>query len=247
MSNKFNNKVALITGAGSGIGKSTALLLAQQGVSVVVSDINLEAAQKVVDEIVALGGKAAANKANTAEPEDMKTAVEFAVSTFGALHLAFNNAGILGEVNSTEELSIEGWRRVIDVNLNAVFYSMHYEVPAILAAGGGAIVNTASIAGLIGIQNISGYVAAKHGVTGLTKAAALEYADKGIRINSVHPGYIKTPLIAEFEEAEMVKLHPIGRLGQPEEVAQVVAFLLSDDASFVTGSQYVVDGAYTSK
>ncbi len=247
MSNKFNNKVALITGAGSGIGKSTALLLAQQGVSVVVSDINLEAAQKVVDEIVALGGKAAANKANTAEPEDMKAAVEFAVSTFGALHLAFNNAGILGEVNSTEELSIEGWRRVIDVNLNAVFYSMHYEVPAILAAGGGAIVNTASIAGLIGIQNISGYVAAKHGVTGLTKAAALEYADKGIRINSVHPGYIKTPLIAEFEESEMVKLHPIGRLGQPEEVAQVVAFLLSDDASFVTGSQYVVDGAYTSK
>ena len=247
MSNKFNNKVALITGAGSGIGKSTALLLAQQGVSVVVSDINLEAAQKVVDEIVALGGKAAANKANTAEPEDMKAAVEFAVSTFGALHLAFNNAGILGEVNSTEELSIDGWRRVIDVNLNAVFYSMHYEVPAILAAGGGAIVNTASIAGLIGIQNISGYVAAKHGVTGLTKAAALEYADKGIRINSVHPGYIKTPLIAEFEEAEMVKLHPIGRLGQPEEVAQVVAFLLSDDASFVTGSQYVVDGAYTSK
>ena len=247
MSNKFNNKVALITGAGSGIGKSTALLLAQQGVSVVVSDINLEAAQKVVDEIVALGGKAAANKANTAEPEDMKAAVEFAVSTFGALHLAFNNAGILGEVNSTEELSIEGWRRVIDVNLNAVFSSMHYEVPAILAAGGGAIVNTASIAGLIGIQNISGYVAAKHGVTGLTKAAALEYADKGIRINSVHPGYIKTPLIAEFEEAEMVKLHPIGRLGQPEEVAQVVAFLLSDDASFVTGSQYVVDGAYTSK
>ena len=247
MSNKFNNKVALITGAGSGIGKSTALLLAQQGVSVVVSDINLEAAQKVVDEIVALGGKAAANKANTAEPEDMKAAVEFAVSTFGALHLAFNNAGILGEVNSTEELSIEGWRRVIDVNLNAVFYSMHYEVPAILAAGGGAIVNTASIAGLIGIQNISGYVAAKHGVTGLTKAAALEYADKGIRINSVHPGYIKTPLIAEFEEAEMVKLHPIGRLGQPEEVAQVVAFLLSDDASFVTGSQYVVEGAYTSK
>jgi NAD(P)-dependent dehydrogenase (short-subunit alcohol dehydrogenase family) len=247
MSNKFNNKVALITGAGSGIGKSTALLLAQQGASVVVSDINLEAAQKVVDEIVALGGKAAANKANTAEPEDMKAAVEFAVSTFGALHLAFNNAGILGEVNSTEELSIDGWRRVIDVNLNAVFYSMHYEVPAILAAGGGAIVNTASIAGLIGIQNISGYVAAKHGVTGLTKAAALEYADKGIRINSVHPGYIKTPLIAEFEEAEMVKLHPIGRLGQPEEVAQVVAFLLSDDASFVTGSQYVVDGAYTSK
>ncbi len=247
MSNKFNNKVALFTGAGSGIGKSTALLLAQQGASVVVSDINLEAAQKVVDEIVALGGKAAANKANTAEPEDMKAAVEFAVSTFGALHLAFNNAGILGEVNSTEELSIDGWRRVIDVNLNAVFYSMHYEVPAILAAGGGAIVNTASIAGLIGIQNISGYVAAKHGVTGLTKAAALEYADKGIRINSVHPGYIKTPLIAEFEEAEMVKLHPIGRLGQPEEVAQVVAFLLSDDASFVTGSQYVVDGAYTSK
>lgn len=247
MSTRFNNKVALVTGAGSGIGRSTALLLAQQGAKVVVSDINLDAAEKVAAEIIAASGHAVANKTDTSHPEEMKQAVDFAVESFGALHLAFNNAGILGEVNPIAELSIEAWRRVIDINLNAVFYGLHYQIPALLKSGGGAIVNTASILGLVGTKNISGYVAAKHGVTGLTKTASLEYADQGIRINSVHPGYIQTPLIGEFEESELVKLHPFGRLGKPEEVAQVVAFLLSDEASFVTGSQYTVDGSYTSQ
>lgn len=247
MSTRFNNKVALVTGAGSGIGRSTALLLAQQGAKVVVSDINLDAAEKVAAEIIAAGGHAVANKTDTSHPEEMKQAVEFALESFGALHLAFNNAGILGDVNPIAELSIEAWRRVIDINLNAVFYGLHYQIPVILKSGGGAIVNTASILGLVGTKNISAYVAAKHGVTGLTKTASLEYADQGIRINSVHPGYIQTPLIGEFEESELVKLHPVGRLGKPEEVAQVVAFLLSDEASFVTGSQYTVDGSYTSQ
>lgn len=247
MSNRFENKVALVTGAGSGIGAATAKLLARDGASVVVSDINESAAKDIAAEIIAAGGTAAANVANTAKPEEMKAAVDFAMGTFDGLHLAFNNAGILGSVKPVAELAIEDWQRVIEVNLSGVFYGLHYEIPALLASGGGAIVNTASIAGLIGIAGLGAYDSAKHGVTGLTKCAALENATKGIRINSVHPGYIKTPLISGLQEDALAKLHPMGRLGTPEEVAAVVAFLLSDAASFVTGSQYTVDGAYVAQ
>lgn len=244
----FQGKVTLITGAGSGIGKETAKLLASRGAHVIVSDIQGDAAEKVTQEIVQTGGIARANVADAANPEHARLAVEFAEKEFGALHLAFNNAGIAGDTLSASEQSIEGWQRVININLNGVFYGMHYQIPAMLKAGGGAIVNMSSILGLVGSANAAAYVAAKHGVTGLTKAAALDYSSQGIRVNSIHPGYIDTPLLDALDRDvynNLKNLHPIGRLGVDTEVAQVVAFLLSDAASFVTGGQYTVDGAYT--
>lgn len=250
MSTEFLGKVAIISGGGSGIGAETARILAGAGASVVLSDISLQAAEAVAEEITKAGGKAAAFRANVAKEEDAAATVEFAKNTFGALHLAFNNAGIVGPEKHIGELTPEGWRNVIDINLSGVFYGMHYQIPAILAAGGGAIVNTSSIAGLAGIANLGAYCASKHGVAGLTKSASIEYGKQGIRINSVHPGYILTPLIAQWTNTEMKTsleaMHPIGRLGEPREVAEVVCFLLSNKASFVSGSQIVVDGGYLS-
>lgn len=249
MSSSFQGKVALVSGGGSGIGAATAKILASRGASVVVSDISEKAAKEIADQIIAAGGKAAAFKADVAKAADAEATVEFAKKTFGGLHLAFNNAGIVGPEKLIGELSPEGWQSVINVNLNGVFYGMRYEIPAIIESGGGAIVNTSSIAGFIGISNIGAYVASKHGVAGLTKSAALDYATKGVRINSVHPGYIDTPLIAQWTNTglkdTLVGLHPIGRLGQPEEIAEVVCFLLSDKASFMIGAQVAVDGGFT--
>ncbi|MFA7096584.1 MAG: SDR family NAD(P)-dependent oxidoreductase [Gammaproteobacteria bacterium] len=250
MSTEFLGKVAIVSGGGSGIGAETARILCGAGASVVLSDVNLQAAESVAEEITKAGGKAAAFRANVAKEEDAAATVEFAVKTFGALHLAFNNAGIVGPEKHVGELTPEEWRSVIDVNLNGVFYGMRYQIPAILAAGGGAIVNTSSIAGLAGIENLGAYCASKHGVAGLTKSAAIEYSKQGIRINSVHPGYILTPLIEQWTNTDLKssleKLHPIGRLGEPREVAEVVCFLLSNKASFVSGAQIVVDGGYLS-
>ena len=250
MSNDFLNKVAIVSGGGSGIGAETAKLLAAGGASVVLSDINLEAAQAIADEIIKAGGKAAAFKADAAKPDDAKATVDFAKTTFGALHLAFNNAGIVGPEKHVGELTPEGWQSVINVNLNGVFYAMHYQIPEILASGGGAIVNTSSIAGFIGIANLSAYCASKHGVAGLTKSASIEYGKQGIRINSIHPGYVMTPLIAQWTDTELKSalegMHPIGRMGQPKEIAEVACFLLSEKASFMSGSQVVVDGGFLS-
>ena len=246
----FEGKIALITGGGSGIGRAVALDLAKFGASVVVADLNGDAAQKVVDTITAAGGKAVAFACDVAKPEDMKTSVDLAVKTFGGLHLAFNNAGIAGPQGPIEDIEIVDYLKLIDINLNSVFFGLKYEIPVMRASGGGAIVNTSSILGLVGTDAAAPYVAAKHGVAGMTKAAALGCADKGIRINSVHPGYINTPLLSTVDDETMagvVGLHPMGRLGTAEEVAQVVLFLLSDQAAFVTGSQYVVDGGYTAQ
>jgi NAD(P)-dependent dehydrogenase (short-subunit alcohol dehydrogenase family) len=250
MSPQFEGKTAVVTGGGSGIGKAAAVALAADGANVVVNDLKEEVAQGVVDEITQAGGTAIAVAGDVGNADAVKAMVDAAVSTYGALHLAFNNAGIGGPLGSLTEIDIAGYQKLMDVNLHSVFYSMYYEIPAMLKAGGGSIVNMSSILGVVGEATAIPYVAAKHGVSGMTKATALQYANQGIRVNSVHPGYIQTPLLgnmpAEAQEG-LVSLHPIGRLGKSEEVAEVVLFLLSDRASFVTGAQYLVDGAYTAR
>ena len=250
MSKRFEGKTALLTGAASGIGKATAIKLASEGAAVVVADLHEQAAQAVADDITKAGGKAVAFGGDFTSPAVNEAAVAFAAEKFGGLHLAFNNAGIIGPQGPLHEVTIDDYKKLIDINLDAVFYGLKYEIPAMLAAGGGAIVNTASILGLVGTPGYVPYVTAKHAVSGLTKSAALQYSAQGIRINSVHPGYIDTPLLNELSREEynsLVALHPIGRLGTAEDVANVVAFLLSDEAAFVVGSQYTVDGGYTAQ
>jgi NAD(P)-dependent dehydrogenase (short-subunit alcohol dehydrogenase family) len=244
----LENKIAIITGAGSGIGKAISLLYAGEGAKIVVSDINEKGGNETVSEIKAKGGEAIFVKADTSKPDDNKNVVDQAVKQFGGLHLAVNNAGIGGPLSPTGEYPIDGWDKVIAINLSGVFYGLRYQIPAILKSGGGSIVNVASILGKVGAKGSAAYVAAKHGVIGLTEASALEYADKKIRINSIGPGYIHTPLLTNSLSDEamnaLVSLHPIGRLGTSEEVAELALWLNSDKASFVTGSYYNVDGGY---
>lgn len=250
MSYDLNGKVAIVTGGGSGIGEAVAALLAKGGAKVVVADVNAGHAAAVAKAIGGSGGTAMPVTVDVADPASVEAMVGAAVKAYGALHLAVNNAGIGGPIGATGEYPVEGWRKVLDINLSGVFYGLRYEIPAMLAAGGGAIVNMASILGNVGTAGSPAYVAAKHGVVGLTKTAAIEYAAKGIRINSVGPGYIETPLLSGLDEAthkHLVGLHPAGRLGTAEEVATLTAFLLSDEASFITGSYHLVDGGYVAQ
>lgn len=246
----FEGKTALVTGGGSGLGEAISKDLAKNGVNVVVVDVNLDAATRVADQITADGGTAVPFQGNTAVAEDSKKSVDFAVETYGALNYAVNNAGIGGASAPVGEIDIEDWDRVIAINLSGVLYGMRYQVPAILAAGAseGAIVNMASIHGAVAAPGNAAYTAAKHGVVGMTKNAAAEYGAQGLRVNAIGPGYIDTPLLAAAPKEVINGLeakHPLGRLGQAEEIANVTTFLLSDKASFMTGSYVLVDGGYT--
>lgn len=248
----FEGRTAIVTGAASGIGKSTAELFAEEGANVVISDIDENNGKAAADAINKKGGRSVFVKTDVSSPEDCKSLVEETLKNFGRLDYACNNAGIGGEQNPIADYSIENWNKVIAVNLSSVFYCMKYEIKAMLETGGGAIVNIASILGNAAFENSAAYVAAKHGVIGLTKNAAVEYAGKNIRINSVGPAFIHTPMIQALESNKvaykyLVSLHPIGRLGRPEEVAELVIWLSSDKASFVTGSYYPVDGGYLAK
>jgi len=245
----FSGKVALVTGAGSGIGRSAALLYAQRGAKVVVSDVDEKGGRATVELLRKNEAQADFIRADVSQAEDCRKLIEQTVAKFGRLDYACNNAGIGGEQHPTGEYSIAGWDKVIAVNLSGVFYCMRYEIPTMLKTGGGAIVNMASILGQVAFANSPAYVSAKHGILGLTRTAAVEYGKAGLRINAVGPGFIHTPMISALEADQeinklLVSLHPIGRLGTPEEVAELVVWLSSEQASFVTGGYYAVDGGY---
>lgn len=246
----MKNKTVIITGAASGIGKATAELFASKGANVVVSDIQESEGVKVVKNIVTKGGVASFFKVDVSKPEEMKALVDFATKTYGNLDIAINNAGVSGELNPIADMSIEGWNKVIGINLNSLFYGMKYQIQAMLKNGSGSIVNISSILGSVGFAGSAGYAAAKHGIVGLTQTAAIEYSAQKIRINAVGPGFIETPLLSVLDEdtkKQLVALHPIGRLGKSEEVAELIFWLASDRASFITGSYYPVDGGYLAR
>jgi NAD(P)-dependent dehydrogenase (short-subunit alcohol dehydrogenase family) len=255
----LKGKVAVVTGAGSGLGEAVSVLFAKNGASVVLADLDVDGAERVLRQIEDVGGKGRIVKTDVSKPADSKALVEVAVKEFGRLDIAVNNAGIGGPTAPVGEYPIDGWNNIIAINLSGVFYGMHYQIPAMLEAGGGAVVNMSSIAGRVGLVNASGYAAAKHGVIGLTETAAVEYGERGIRVNAVGPGFINTPLISKRsvldtdtgkagdEMKALAALHPMNRLGEASEVAELVLFLASDRASFITGSYYNVDGGYLAR
>lgn len=247
----FRGKVALVTGGASGIGAACVHAFVRGGAKVALVDRDQDLGAKTLADVREAGGDAIFLPVDVAQPEAVEAMVADTIAAFGHLDIAVNNAGIGGEPNPTGSYSIEGWQKVIDVNLNGVFYCMRYEIPAMLAQGGGVIVNMASILGTVGFASAPAYVAAKHAVVGLTKAAALEYGRQGLRINSVGPGFIKTPLLDgaldDQTQTYLSGLHAVGRMGESPEVATLVAFLCSAEASFLTGGYYLVDGGYTAQ
>jgi NAD(P)-dependent dehydrogenase (short-subunit alcohol dehydrogenase family) len=247
----FENTVALVTGAGSGMGLATARAFAEGGASVVLADSNERSVHVAVEDLVAAGHKARAIRCDVADERQVAAMVEQTVSTFGRLDTAFNNAGVQSPLAETADASGEEFDRVNGINLRGVWNCMKYELLQMRKQGSGAIVNNSSIGGIVGIAGRGVYHASKHGVLGLTKSAALEYASRGIRINAVCPGTIETPMVTGMLASEpdamkdIMKDQPIGRLGRPEEIAAAVLWLCSAGASFVIGHALVVDGGYT--
>jgi NAD(P)-dependent dehydrogenase (short-subunit alcohol dehydrogenase family) len=246
-------KVALVTGGGSGIGRATALKLAQEGATIMIADYIEEGATRTVKMITEAGGKASCVLADVSVTAQVQAMVAKTVETFGRIDCAFNNAGIEGRVANTVECSEEVFDRTIAINLKGVWLCMKYEIPQMLKQGGGTIVNTASIAGLVGFEGLPAYNASKHGVVGLTRTAALEYAAKNIRVNCVCPGVIRTPMVERlldtsgFSEQDLKAGEPVGRMGKPEEIAEGVVWLLSDESSFVTGHPMTIDGGWVAR
>ncbi|MGQ9927457.1 MAG: SDR family oxidoreductase [Chloroflexaceae bacterium] len=250
---ELHDKGVLITGGGGGIGRATALAFARVGARLMLGDLDLAAAEETARQVVAAGGEAHAAHCDVSRPEEAEALVQEAVARLGRLDYAVNNAGIEASQESTARLPVETWERTIAINLSGVFYCMRAELAA-MRAGGGAIVNIASVLGLVGFAGAAAYVAAKHGVIGLTKVAAIEFAARGIRVNAVCPGFVETPMLERVgvtsdsdRRAQIEGLHPINRLGRPEEIAGAVLYLCSDAASFVTGHALVVDGGYTAR
>jgi len=254
----LTGKVALVTGAASGIGRATALTCAREGAKLVIADMNEDGGQQTVHMITENGGEATFIQVDVSDATQIEAMISKAVETYGRLDCAHNNAGISGAgiggdlLTHTADYPEERWHQVIAINLTGVWLCMKYEIPQILQHGGGTIVNTASGAGLVGLPGASAYVASKHGVVGLTKTAALEYAKQGIRVNCVCPGFIQTPMTAPLMNEPELRNHivasePIGRVGKPEEVAEAVVWLCSDAASFVTGHTMTVDGGYVAQ
>ena len=244
---ELKGKVALITGAASGIGESTALLFAKEGARVFLTDIDNEKGEKLAKKINEDGGEAVFFKADISKAQDSENSVIQAVKKFGKLDIAVNNAGVGGPQHPVGEYPVEGWDKVIAINLSGVFYGMRYQIPEMLKNGKGSIINVASILGSVGFANSAAYVAAKHGVVGLTKSAALEYSAKGIRVNSVGPAFINTPMLKDLDKdllSQLVNAHPIGRLGEADEVAQLFLWLAGEKSSFATGAYYPIDGGY---
>jgi NAD(P)-dependent dehydrogenase (short-subunit alcohol dehydrogenase family) len=248
----FAGKVAFVTGGGSGIGRATALAFARAGASVAVADVSENGNQETARLVEERGGHALAVKCDVTGNEDIRTALTKTIEALGRLDFAFNNAGIEPKKPApTADYDEEEWKRIIDIDLRGVFLCMKHEIPLILKQGGGAIVNTSSGAGIIGIKGSPAYTAAKHGVIGLTRAAALDYAGQNIRVNAVCPGYIATPMMDGFTggtpegRAKVISEEPVGRMGQPEEIAAAVLWLCSDASRFVIGHALVIDGGQT--